>query len=159
MKDLVLKLVRLFDPLTAITSRASLAAFLAEFGWATPAARGEATDVIDALSLDGEVARLQELAAAIAEEGTDSDRWPEVAELVTHVARAIARLNIPSGVYPFNSAEFRTTFPRELLQHLVSVFFERHVPQLFGVLSLLGVFSRQFVTNAPGRFPFWRRTV
>lgn len=158
-------LLDVLDPLRrALASPEAFESILRREGWQPPPVRTYFAAVSDALKLDGNL----EGAATAIESLLDGDSTnaeqlaAAVGALVKVISdlRAIAKTtdNLPP---PFDSAEFWSAFPADLIADLFLSYLELAKPTMFAPLHLLGILDEEEKDGAgePGRVAFVQRKV
>ena len=158
-------LIDVVDPLRrALSSPDAFEALMRRQGWKPPPTREYFAVVSDAFKLVGAV----ETAIASIQSLLDGDSSDPGALLagIDALAKVIADLRAigrPAGTLPppFDTDEFWTTFPTDLIAALFMRYMEVAQPTWFAPLHLLGVLDEEAVdpAGAPGRLPFTRSKV
>ena len=158
-------LIDVVDPLRrALSSPDAFEALMRRQGWKPPPTREYFAVVSDAFKLVGAV----ETAIASIQSLLDGDSSDPGALLagIDALAKVIADLRAirrPAGTLPppFDTDEFWTTFPTDLIAALFMRYMEVAQPTWFAPLHLLGVLDEEAVDpdGAPGRLAFTRSKV
>lgn len=165
ISDLIISLLKIFEPLEKTKSVDRLEAFLSEFGWIASISEGDLEGIQIVLGFSNDVSEIEDILAEFDSDDLSSvgENVIRLSELLKKVISDLSGLSPSSSerpsVYPFNQEAFWSTFPGELLDYLIYRYFEKYHPPIFGVLAFLGILTKSEIPaeQTTGRIVHFKR--
>lgn len=159
-----------FTPLQrGLESSEKFSELLRAHGWEANPNTFNIADMQNLLGLSSDLTRLQTLLeqSVLTNNNTKPETYLEIFNILRNViikVRDLSKLsqsppnNLP---FPFNRQDFWSQFPMELMEELLTSYFEAYQPAIFAPLLLLGIIEEELVDvgTAVGRNNYMKRTL